>query len=140
MGEKEKLLVISNFSFSHDAFKRLVLQTHKNQGLFGKGLNKIKKSKEEEQPSIHLFVIIIFIIIIIIYISNSYSRGGSNSIVVIIAILNHFYINLLLNDRILDATKLKAFADNKLNILCFSNSSANKDMMSKIWTNGVTII
>ena len=37
--EKEKLLVTSNFSFSHSAFKRLVLQTHENQGLFGKGLN-----------------------------------------------------------------------------------------------------
>ena len=28
----------SNFSFSHSVFKRLVLQPHKNQGLFGKGL------------------------------------------------------------------------------------------------------
>ena len=36
--EKEKLLVTSNFSFSHGVFKRLVLQTCKNQGLFGKGL------------------------------------------------------------------------------------------------------
>ena len=34
----EKLLVTSNFSFSHSVFKRLVLQTRKNQGLFGKGL------------------------------------------------------------------------------------------------------
>ena len=33
--EKEKLLVTSNFSFSHGVFKRLVLQTRKNQGLFG---------------------------------------------------------------------------------------------------------
>ena len=36
--EKEKLLVTSNFSFSHSVFKRLVLQTSRNQGLFGKGL------------------------------------------------------------------------------------------------------
>ena len=36
--EKEKLLVTSNFSFSRCVFKRLVLQTRKNQGLFGKGL------------------------------------------------------------------------------------------------------
>ena len=36
--EKEKLLVTSNFSFSRSVFKRLVLQTLKNQGLFGKGL------------------------------------------------------------------------------------------------------
>ena len=36
--EKEKLLVTSNFSFSHSVFKRLLLQTRKNQGLFGEGL------------------------------------------------------------------------------------------------------
>ena len=35
MWEKEKLLVTSNFSFSHSVFKRLVLQTCKNKGLFG---------------------------------------------------------------------------------------------------------
>ena len=37
--EKEKLLVMSNFSFSRSVFKRPVLQTRKNQGLFGKGLS-----------------------------------------------------------------------------------------------------
>ena len=31
---------MSNFSFSHGVLKGLVLQTHKNQGLFGKGLKK----------------------------------------------------------------------------------------------------
>ena len=36
--EKVKLLVTSNFTFSHSVFKRLVLQTRKNQGLFGKEL------------------------------------------------------------------------------------------------------
>ena len=38
--EKEKLLVANNFSLSHSVFKRLVLQTRKNQGLFGKGLKQ----------------------------------------------------------------------------------------------------
>ena len=42
--EKEKLLVTSNFSFSHSIFKRLVLQTCKNKGLFGKGLSHVVKS------------------------------------------------------------------------------------------------
>ena len=37
-GKKEKLLAPSNFSFSHSVFKRLLLQTRKNQGLFGKML------------------------------------------------------------------------------------------------------
>ena len=40
--EKEKLLVTSNFSFSLSVFKGLVLQTHQNQGLFGKGLILIR--------------------------------------------------------------------------------------------------
>ena len=40
--EKKKLLVMSNFSFSHSVFQILVQQTHKNQGLFGKGLNTIQ--------------------------------------------------------------------------------------------------
>ena len=44
MWEKEKLLVTSNFSFSHIVFKGHVLQTRKNQGLFGKGL-KLKAYK-----------------------------------------------------------------------------------------------
>ena len=34
-----------NFSFSHSVFKRLVLQTRKNQGLFGKGLSPISERK-----------------------------------------------------------------------------------------------
>ena len=39
--EKEKLLVTSNFSFSHSVFNSLLLQTCKNQGLFGKRLNTV---------------------------------------------------------------------------------------------------
>ena len=38
---KGKLLVTSNFFFSYSVFKGLVLQTLKNKGLFGKGLNDI---------------------------------------------------------------------------------------------------
>ena len=37
----EKLLIMSNFSFSHSVFKSLELQTRKNQGLFGKGLRNM---------------------------------------------------------------------------------------------------
>ena len=39
--EKEKLLIMSNFSFSHSVFKRPVLQTRKNLGLFGKVLRHL---------------------------------------------------------------------------------------------------
>ena len=38
--EKEKLLVTSNFSFSHGVFKRLLKQTRKNQGLLWERVNK----------------------------------------------------------------------------------------------------
>ena len=33
---------MSNFSFSHSVYKRLVQQTRKNKGLFGKGLSPEK--------------------------------------------------------------------------------------------------
>ena len=36
--KKEKLLVTSNFSYSHNVFRRLVLQTRKNKSFFWKGL------------------------------------------------------------------------------------------------------
>ena len=41
--EKEKLLVTSNFSFSHSVFKSVLLQSRKNQGLFGKALTTLEK-------------------------------------------------------------------------------------------------
>ena len=43
--EEEKLLTISSFSFFHIVFKKLVLQTFKNKGLFGKGLKAFAESK-----------------------------------------------------------------------------------------------
>ena len=36
------MLFTSNFSFSYSVFKRLVLQTSKNYGMFGKGLIDFK--------------------------------------------------------------------------------------------------
>ena len=44
--EEGKLLVTSNFSFSHSVFKRPVLQTRKIKVLFGKGLKKITGKRE----------------------------------------------------------------------------------------------
>ena len=41
---KGEIVVTSNFSFSHRVFKRLLLQTCKNQGLFGKGLIFVKST------------------------------------------------------------------------------------------------
>ena len=42
--EKEKLLITSNLFFSHSVFKRVLLQTRKNHGLFGKGLMNGKRT------------------------------------------------------------------------------------------------
>ena len=59
MWEKEKLLITSNFSFSHSVFKRLVRQTRKNQGFFGKELRGkkllvftilLKKANQVQMP------------------------------------------------------------------------------------------
>ena len=49
--EKEKFLVTSNFSFSPSVFKRRVLQTRKNQGLFGKGLNSPLLERSDDLSS-----------------------------------------------------------------------------------------
>ena len=49
--EEEKLLVMSNFSFSHSVFKRLVLQTRKNQGLFGKGITDYQTANFKPGPN-----------------------------------------------------------------------------------------
>ena len=55
MWEKEKLLITSNFSFSHSVFKRLILQTHKTQSLFGKGLTLLLKDKILDQSNLEGF-------------------------------------------------------------------------------------
>ena len=44
--EKEKLLVMSTFSFSHSVLKLLFLKTCKNQCLFGKRLKNGKKVQD----------------------------------------------------------------------------------------------
>ena len=46
-----KLLVISNFSYSHNVFKRLVSHARKSQGLFGKGLTPYQLSKFKPSPN-----------------------------------------------------------------------------------------
>ena len=51
--EKEKLLDTSNLSFSHSVFKRLVLQTRKNKGLFGKGSRSFAMVKMKYVPRSH---------------------------------------------------------------------------------------
>ena len=56
--EKEELLVTSNFSFSHSVFNRLVLQTHKNMGLFGKwSANAFYLNKAETLPCVKGFTL-----------------------------------------------------------------------------------
>ena len=79
--EKEKLLVTSNFSFSHSLFKRLVLQTRKDEGLTGKGLN-VSPNTSYYIPE--LYLIMFYILCIYQYfclnLPCSGKRGGVNSI------------------------------------------------------------
>ena len=51
-----KLLFMSNFSFSPGVFKRLVLQTHKNKGLFGKRQKQKLKKETMTVTPIFLYV------------------------------------------------------------------------------------
>ena len=43
--EKEKLLIMSNFPFSHSVFKKLVLKTGKNLGLVWEKVNTLPNDK-----------------------------------------------------------------------------------------------
>ena len=52
--EKEKLIVTSNFPLSRSVFKILVLQTHKNQGLFRKGLRNSNFKKVSDYGARYL--------------------------------------------------------------------------------------
>ena len=52
---KEKLLVTNNFSFSLSVFKRLLVKTRKNQGLFGKRLNNICILSKNENLTLQIF-------------------------------------------------------------------------------------
>ena len=53
--EKEKLLVMSNFSFSHSIFKRLVSQGSQKVSLCGNGLKHCHISHFKNQCLSHLF-------------------------------------------------------------------------------------
>ena len=48
-GEKEKLLVTSNFSFSHRVFKRLVSQGHQKVSLCESGLTKLEAFEDDKK-------------------------------------------------------------------------------------------
>ena len=47
----------SNFSFSHSVFKRLELETCKNQGLFRKGLTGYKQEGHDGPVSLHWLIL-----------------------------------------------------------------------------------
>ena len=70
---------MSNFSFSHSVFKRLVLQTHKDQALFGKELTVQVNMAAEAcnrllQITVYLFFIHYFML------SGGISRNFSKNI------------------------------------------------------------
>ena len=146
MWEKDKLLVTSNFSFSHIFFKRHVLQTRKNQGLFGKGLsfevisqqsvpgfhnalpnNKILdwNLKAFAHNTINMTGKLKFVLERVQNIVLRWAKKGVDYwrtwIWLTMCRLGpylkyHTKFNPFLNNRILDMTKLKAFADDKMNV------------------------
>ena len=63
LSEKVKLLITSNFTFSHSVFIRLVLQRRKNQGLFGKGLTLYHTILTFNDPELFIFKILLIAIV-----------------------------------------------------------------------------
>ena len=95
--EKKKSLVLSSFSFSHSVFKRLVLQTGKNKvktrACLVKGLRQATIFGNRTMFSRVLFQ----------FGKEKLGKG--------------FFLSLTLpNNKILDWSKLKAFADNKIKV------------------------
>ena len=84
-----KVFVMSNFSFSYSVFQRLVLQTRKNQGLFGKGLIL---------PVVRKCLL------------GLLGPLGLNPT------LHNLSFNSISNNKVLDWSKLKAHADDKINV------------------------
>ena len=92
---KEKLLVSSNFYFSHSVFKRLVPQTHKNKGLLGKGL---------------------ILSTIVFNLDQSKILSSFKGLRYVSSEQVMYLFNPVLDHKILASSKLKAFADNKLTL------------------------
>ena len=65
--EKEKLLVTSNFSYSYSVYERLLQQTRKKQGLFGK------------QSNMHVKPHVLFFFRKTTHESDAIGNGGKNS-------------------------------------------------------------
>ena len=86
--EKEKLLIMSNFFFSHSVFKRLLLQTRKNQGLFGTGLKRILRYCGRPSGQCHCAKTLTLYIISVTYLKlgqvfyyqkgNTYNKEGNH--------------------------------------------------------------
>ena len=120
MWEKEKFLVMNNISFFHNVCKRCVQQTRKNQGLFGKGLNAV----------------ITYVCLDCNWVPQLFKFLTLGPMVILSSILRRGNRQWLKSSSIY--THFNPLPD--MPILSFLNSAAKKDMMSKIWTNWVTII
>ena len=92
-----------NCSFSQSVLKDFSRRQVKNQGLFGKGLNKTK------------FIISVRISVICKPFECGPVQNLKGEICIESKNINTASFNSLPNDKILDRTKLKAFADMKLN-------------------------
>ena len=117
--EKEKLLVTSNFSFSHNVFKRLILQACKNQGLFGQGLSILLP---EHGPNGCLCFLIVFLMTLRL-ISRLISLNHSTN-------LRHIQIQPFPKQQILDSSKLKEFGNNNFK---FRDNVAKAFHMDRKW-------
>ena len=116
---------MSDFSFSHSVFKRLVLQTHKNQGLFGKGLILSQTSPGFYMSTVQVFWNLIshacetrkFVMATLhwkqglLCDTGVYHRQGSSPIYLYSAVWNHEFIAPFPKLNILYSSKLKEFAD-----------------------------
>ena len=116
--EKEKLLVTSNFSFSHNVFYSNISLVRQNAALCGNGLifYHIMTFHGPEEDGV-------------------WKHWGKRRKC---WVTNIFFFNFLLNNKILDWSKLKAFADEKINVtkkieICCGKGRKHCEKRRKCW-------
>ena len=117
--EKEKLLVTSDFSFSHSVFNRLELQTRKNQGLFGKGLSSntffLDDLRSSSSLGAHKQVLVsLWSVCQSISQYYTYTLCGQFEIFLLSISIYWLWHYRSLSNRTIDSLKLKAFAVDKI--------------------------
>ena len=113
---KGEIALFEQFLLFPHCFKRLVLQTRKNQGLCGKGLRRGAVSERWSLKAGCLLIMVVSNAGLTVDEFLPYENFLQVSGPVYLLISDKIDFNSFHNDKILDWSKLKAYADDKLDV------------------------